>query len=65
VSTCELIHFCNIQQMAFHYKPVSRWTKKRRLQGSLTRALHAIETALSDSDDDSNKEVYSDVKQVL
>jgi len=51
--------------MAFHYKPVSRWTKKRRLQGSLTRALHAIETALSDSDDDSNKEVYSDVKQVL
>jgi len=38
--------------MAFYYKPISRWTKKRRLQGSLQKALHAIETALSDSDDE-------------
>lgn len=43
--------------MAFYYKPISRWTKKRRLQGSLQKALHAIETALSDSDDELNKPI--------
>ena len=42
--------------MAFNYQPISRWTRKRKLQGDLRRALHAIETAVSDSDNDLDRQ---------
>jgi len=38
--------------MAFNYKPVSLWTKRRRSQGDFEKVCRAIESAMSDSDDD-------------
>ena len=43
--------------MAFCYKPVTRWTRKRRLDDGLRKALHAIDTAVSDSDYDTQQQV--------
>lgn len=40
--------------MAFCYKAVTRWTRKRRLDDGLRKALHAIDT---DSDCDTQQQI--------
>jgi len=49
--------------MAFNYKPVSRWTKRRRLQGDFEKVSRAIENAISDSDD--NDDDYCNKQQCV
>jgi len=50
VSICQLLYTLNT--MAFCYRPISRWTKKRRLDSGYNRAVHAMNSAYCDSDDE-------------